>query len=79
MGVAGGRREILGNGQMPWKSPEPARLHEIARHFREFAGETCSAEYIRMMIRTAEDLDSLAANLEDVSDRTPCTGVLENV
>jgi hypothetical protein len=59
---------------MQWKSPEPARLHEIARHFREFAGATCSADYIRMMIRTAEDLDSLAANLEGAPESMPRAG-----
>jgi hypothetical protein len=53
---------------MPWKSPETAKLHEMARHFRHFAGETQQSDYVRMMIRTADALDSQAAKLEGSPD-----------
>jgi len=49
---------------MLWKSPEPARLHEMAQHFRHFADETQQPDYVRLMIRTADALDSQAAKLE---------------
>lgn len=63
---------------MPWKSPEPVKLHEMARHFREFAGETRYPDYIRMMIRTADDLDSLAAKMENDPDPMARVEVLES-
>jgi hypothetical protein len=53
---------------MPWKSSQPARLHEMARHFRHFAGETQQPDYVCMMIRTADALDSQAAKLEGLPD-----------
>jgi len=63
---------------MPWKSPESARLHELAQHFRHFAGETQQPEYARMMIRTADALDSQAAKLEGSPDPARPVEALES-
>lgn len=63
---------------MPWKSPEPAKLHEMARHFRHFADETQQSDYVRMMIRTADALDSQAAKLEGSRDPARPVEVLES-
>lgn len=40
----------------------------MARNFRERAGETRYCEYIRMMTRTAADLEALAEKLESSPD-----------
>lgn len=63
---------------MPWKSPEPSRLHEMAQHFREVAGETQFPDYIRMMIRTADDLDSMAEKLEEMPGLVRSAGMFED-
>lgn len=62
---------------MSWKSTEPARLQEMARHFREYAAQTRYSEYVRLMTRAADDLESLAAQSRDVPDLTRRLGALE--
>jgi hypothetical protein len=63
---------------MPWKSPESARLHELAQHFRHFAGETQQPNYACMMIRTADALDSQAAKLEGLPNPAGLVETLES-
>jgi len=58
---------------MSRQPPGFAKLHEMAQSLRESARQTCHPEYILMMMRAAEDLDTFAEQLEHASQRRTVT------